>query len=155
MNQLTTALTDILQNPATPGTLIVRGLPLYLVWAAGAVGALARLRRHPMPSTVLLIGLVALILVSASQAVLLVALPHVVDFNRMRVDEVIAFSDGVATAATVVNAVAWILVLAAALGWRDAEPVRSRAGSASPGSAAPGSGDRRAKRPRRAATGRR
>jgi hypothetical protein len=93
-------------------------LPLYLVWAAGAVVAVTRYGRHPRPSTLVLIGLLALFVVRVGQTVLDVMLPEITRLYSLSLSQIAIFIGVLGFVTTLLEAAAWALVLVAAFGWR-------------------------------------
>lgn len=92
-------------------------IPIFIVWIIAAVVAVARWQRHPRPSLLLLIALGLFFLRALVGPIVTFTVVHsdIARANIGMVQGIISF------ASTLVAALAWILLLAAALGWRDGE----------------------------------
>lgn len=89
-------------------------IPLFLVWIIGGVVAIARWRRHPRPSLLLIIALSVFLMRGLTMPLVSFAVAHS-GATMAR----IGLTQGIINlGSTLVAAVAWGFVLAAALGWR-------------------------------------
>lgn len=92
-------------------------IPIFIVWIMAAIVAVARWRRHPRPSLLLLIALGLFFLRALVGPLLTFTLVH----SNMARANMGMVQGAITLASTLVAAIAWILLLAAALGWRDGE----------------------------------
>ena len=97
-------------------TNYVYQIPVFIVWVVGAIVAIARWRRHPRPS-LLLISALSILLLRAllTPIVTFTAVHSNLGFERAGMVQGI-----IALVSSLVAASAWILMLVAALGWRNA-----------------------------------
>lgn len=92
--------------------------PVYLVWIAGIVLAIARWRRHP---TVSLLTLASLVLFSARSLIgtfLNVWLPITLHEQGIGAERIGVFLAARGVISALVAALAWGLLIAAVFGWR-------------------------------------
>jgi hypothetical protein len=95
-------------------THYVYQIPLFLVWIIGGVVAILRWQRHPRPSLLLIIALFFFLLRGLLMPLVSFAIAHSgAGLARMGLTY-----GTVNLVSTLVAAVAWGLLLAAALGWR-------------------------------------
>ena len=96
-------------------TNFVYQIPIFLVWLIGVVVAVVRWRRHPRPSLLLIIAVAILFL----RALILPVVTFSVVHGGMPPARAGFVNGLISLGSMVVAAVAWILLLAAALGWRE------------------------------------
>ena len=96
-------------------TNYVYQIPLFLVWVSGGIVAFVRWRRHPRPSLLLVIALSIFLVRALVVPLISFAVAHG-DAPLAR----IGMAQGLVSLGSIlVAAVGWILLLAAALGWRE------------------------------------
>ncbi|MBI4498896.1 MAG: hypothetical protein HY689_13470 [Chloroflexi bacterium] len=91
-------------------------LPLFGVWLAGGIVAVLRRGRHPEVSRLMLIALGVLLVSGIANTYANLYLPFFVRDLGLGVAQWVIFVKGVIH--TAITAIAWGLVLWAALGWR-------------------------------------
>lgn len=103
---------------ATAGLFLtnyVYQIPVFIVWIVGGIMAIARWQRHPRPSLLLVVALSIFLLRALVVPIASFSLVHGdLGFERMGMAQGV-----VSVVSALVAVVAWILVLAAALGWRE------------------------------------
>lgn len=96
-------------------TNYVYQIPVFLVWLTGVVVAVMRWRRHPRPSLMLVIALSIFFL----RAIILPIITFYVVHSGMSAARAGFVNGLISLGSMLVAAVAWGLLLAAALGWRE------------------------------------
>jgi hypothetical protein len=98
-------------------------LPLLVVWAVGIAIAIGRWRQHPRVSLLTVIGLVMVVVAAPASTALSTLAPLLMrerDWSATQIGLVFA---GFWVITSVINAVAWALILAALFGCRERRPV--------------------------------
>jgi hypothetical protein len=93
--------------------------PIIIAWAIGIVLALARWKRHPRVSLFALVAFVVMIVTTIITSVLYIWLPMTIRNSGWSVAQISTILAGVGIVSTVIQAVAWAMVLWAIFGWRD------------------------------------
>jgi hypothetical protein len=100
-------------------TVIATLAPMIVVWVIGIILALLRWRRHPRVSQLAITAFAVMIGSTVVVRTLYVWLPTVVRNRGWSTSELGTIFTAVGIVSTLINAVAWALVICAIFGWRD------------------------------------
>lgn len=96
-------------------TNYVYQIPVFIVWVIGGIVAIVRWRRHPRPSLLLVVALSTFLLRALIGPIVTFSIVH----SGTSLARAGMVNGLVSLASMLVAAVAWSLLLAAALGWRE------------------------------------
>jgi hypothetical protein len=99
--------------------------PSLIVWLVGIGLALARWRRHPRVSLLSLIAFAVLIVATTTGRFLITWLPLTMQESGWTMAQIGSASVAISAATTMVNTLAWILVLCSIFGWRAGQQQQS------------------------------
>jgi hypothetical protein len=98
---------------------LVTTTPIFIVWAIGIVLALSRWRRHPRASQFTIVALIVMIVVTVATRIIYILLPMTMRSSGWSPTEMAIIYNVIGIGSTLIQAIAWAMILWAIFGWRD------------------------------------